>query len=256
MLCSIKELAGLPLAATDGDIGHATEAYFDDLRWVIRHLVVDTGGWLTGRKVLIAPQAIQGIDRARHRIEVALARGQIEAEPDIDTARPVSRQHEIAIYDHYGWPYWWQGDSMVDTTAHALAGMVLAPPSPGAGLPPGAAAQVEAESAQDDPHLRSSTEVVGYHVAARDGDIGHIADFLFDERTWAIAFAVVDTGHWLAGRQVLIEPRWIERIDWAGRKVWVQLTRAAVESSPRYRHGEPLQEEQFRKVQRHFESSE
>lgn len=254
---SLKQLNGFTLVALDGEIGHAKEAYFDDRHWTIRQLVVDTGGWLTGRKVLISPHAVRRIDHARRCIEVALERGQVETAPDIDTARPVSRQHEMAIYDHYGWPYWWSGGSLWGVSAlPTLAGTVLTPPSSGAGLPPGIAEQMRAQRADDDPHLRSSAEVTGYHIEASDGSIGHIDDFLFDERSWSIAFVIVDTGHWLSGRQVLIAPRWIEHIDWGERRARVRLSRAAVESSPPYQRGEPLREDQFLRVQRHFERSE
>lgn len=256
MLYSLKELDGFVLAALDGDIGHAKEAYFDDQHWTIRHLVADTGGWLTGRKVLISPHAVRGIDRARHRIEVALERAQIESAPDIDTSRPVSRQHEIEIYDHYGWPYWWRGGSLWGATAYPLAETVLAPPALGAGLPPDVAEQMQAQHAAADPHLRSSAEVIGYGIEARDGAIGHVGDFLLEARSWAIRWAVVDTGHWLPGRQVLIAPQWLEDIDWADRRARVPVTRAVVESSPPYRHGEPLHEDHFQRVQRHFERSE
>ena len=41
-----------------GLIGEVDDLYFDDEDWAIRYLVVDTGGWLSGRKVLISPVAI------------------------------------------------------------------------------------------------------------------------------------------------------------------------------------------------------
>jgi hypothetical protein len=262
---SLKELDGFALVALDGEIGHAKEAYFDDRHWTIRHLVVDTGGWLTGRKVLVSPHAVRRIDRDGRCIEVALERRRVETAPDIDTARPVSRQHEMALYDHHGWPYWWSGDALWGRTAYpVVAGTVLAPPPSGAGLPPSITERMRAQRADDDPHLRSSAEVTGYHIEASDGSIGHIDDFLFDEHSWSIAFVVVvvvvvvvvDAGHWLPGRQVLIAPRWIEHIDWGERRARVRLSRAAVESSPPYRRGEPLREDQFLRVQHHFERSE
>ena len=58
MLRSMSDLQGYAIAATDGDIGHVTDFYFDDEAWVIRFLVVDTGSWLSSRKVLISPIAI------------------------------------------------------------------------------------------------------------------------------------------------------------------------------------------------------
>jgi hypothetical protein len=52
---SVKDLAGFHLAATDGSIGEVQDCYFDDVHWTVRYLVVDMGGWLSGRKVLISP---------------------------------------------------------------------------------------------------------------------------------------------------------------------------------------------------------
>ena len=58
MLRSMKDLEGYEIRATDGPIGHVEDFYFDDAAWVIRYLVVDTGTWLSGRKVLISPIAM------------------------------------------------------------------------------------------------------------------------------------------------------------------------------------------------------
>jgi hypothetical protein len=252
MLCSTRELDGFALAAFDGDIGHVRGVYFDDVRWVIRHVVADTGGRLGGRDVLISPHSIRGLDRQGRRLDVALTRQQIEDAPDIDTAPPVSRQQQSAYYDHYGYPYWWEGSGLWGTTAYPLAEAILGEGEAASRLDE----QADAGRAAADPHLRSSAEVIGYHIEAPDGAIGHIDDFLFDERSWAIRFVAVDTGSWLAGRQVLIAPQWVERIDWGERRAWIRLTREAVKSSPPYQRGVPLQEEHVRRVQRHFESSE
>ena len=55
-------------------------------------------------------------------------------------------------------------------------------------------ALVQARSCEDDdPKLRSCNEEMGYHIHARDGDIGHVQGLLVDERTWAILYLVVDT---------------------------------------------------------------
>ena len=50
MLVTVKDLEGYAIHASDGDIGHVRDVYFDDQTWVVRYLAVDTGGWLTGRK--------------------------------------------------------------------------------------------------------------------------------------------------------------------------------------------------------------
>jgi sporulation protein YlmC with PRC-barrel domain len=62
-LHSIENIFDFAIAAKDGDIGRIKDVYFDDHEWTIRHLVVDTGGWLTGRKVLVPPNAVMKIGR-------------------------------------------------------------------------------------------------------------------------------------------------------------------------------------------------
>jgi PRC-barrel domain len=62
MLRSMKDLMGFTIGATDGDIGRVDAWYFDDATFTVRHLVVDTGGWLGGRKVLISPMALRDVD--------------------------------------------------------------------------------------------------------------------------------------------------------------------------------------------------
>ena len=62
MLRSIQKLEGIRILAANQEVGTVEEAYFDDGKWVVRYLVVDTGGWLGGRRVLISPYAVQEID--------------------------------------------------------------------------------------------------------------------------------------------------------------------------------------------------
>jgi hypothetical protein len=57
MLHNTQSLYGRTLSATDGEIGHVQDFYFDDQTWAARYLVVDTGTWLTGRKVLLPSDA-------------------------------------------------------------------------------------------------------------------------------------------------------------------------------------------------------
>lgn len=101
MLRSINDLKGYTLGATDGDIGEVTECYFDDDKWTVRYLIVDTGGWLTGRKVLISPIALREVDWNAKRIHAQLTKKGVEDSPDIATDKPVSRQHETSYYDYY-----------------------------------------------------------------------------------------------------------------------------------------------------------
>jgi hypothetical protein len=90
----------------------------------------------------------------------------------------------------------------------------------------------------DDPHLRSCNELVGYHLHATDGEIGHVAGLLLDDRTWAIRYLVVDTSNWWLGHKVLIAPPWINDVSWSARTVCVDLNRDAVKTAPPYVAGD------------------
>jgi hypothetical protein len=227
MLRSMKHLMGFTIGATDGDIGRVDACYFDDESFTVRHLVVDTGGWLGGRKVLISPRALRDIDWYGGRIEAALTKAQVEKSPLIDTDRPVSRQQEAEYHRYYGYPSYWTGPYLWGPYPYPY-------PFP-------APDQVREDGRGGDPHLRSSAAVIGYHIAAADGDIGHIEDFLVDESTWAIRYLVVDTSNWWFGKKVLVSSEWVTGVDWNESLLHVELTRELIKTSPAYDPSGPVQ---------------
>ena len=81
-------------------------------------------------------------------------------------------------------------------------------------------------------HLRSSSEVIGYGIEARDGTIGKVADLVVDDETWAITDVLVDSRPWLPGRLLLVSPEVIERIDWPEKKVHLRLARQDILRAP------------------------
>jgi len=85
-----------------------------------------------------------------------------------------------------------------------------------------------------DSHLRSTKEGSGYHIQALYGEIGHVADFIVDDETWAIRYLTVDTTNWLPGRKVLISPSWIERVSWTESKFFTNHTRDAIKTAPEF----------------------
>ena len=112
MLRSIKQLYGDKLGASDGEIGHVKDFYFNDQHWAIRYLVADTGSWLPGRQVLLSPHAIGNLHQTEKILHVKLTRKKIEDSPAIESHKPVSRQHEEEYHRYYGWPGYWLGDGM------------------------------------------------------------------------------------------------------------------------------------------------
>ena len=258
MLRSVKDMQAYTIRATDGTIGHVKDLYFDDEAWVVRYLIVDTGGWLSNRKVLISPFAIGHPDWAQKTLPVSITKEQVRNSPHIDTDRPVSRQHEMEYLGYYGYPNYWGGPGFWG--AGAYPGMMLT----GVGYS-GAGSQyrqAQAESARaaaeaqrhqnDDPHLRSCQEVIKYHIQASDGDIGHLQSLLIEEDTWAIRYLIVNTSNWWLGHEVLIAPQWIQNVSWPDNTISVNLTRQAVQGSPPYDSATQLEREHETGIYDHY----
>lgn len=228
MLQTFSGLKHRSIGATDGEIGHISDAYFDDREWTLRYLVVNPGSWLTGRRVLISPWAIRDVNWAAHRVDVTLTRAQVRDSPDMDMDKPVSRQYETAYSDYYGYPYYWMGPF--------AWGPLPLPKEHGV-----TAEETQQAARRDkdkgDPNLRSANEVDGYHIEAVNGSIGHVDDFIFDDDSWGLRYFVVDTRNWLPGRHVLIATDWVDRVSWEQRKAYVVLTREEVRNSPEYEAG-------------------
>jgi sporulation protein YlmC with PRC-barrel domain len=244
MLRDTKELLGMTIGASDGDIGQVRDLYFDDEAWVIRYLVVHTGTWLSNRSVLVSPISIDVPNWSLNRLPARLTRVQVRNSPEIDTDKPVSRQHEMQYLAYYQYPFYWAGEGLFAPGGYP-APTPLGSSSPGfdadyrkAHMQDSRAAQAD-QRQDNDPHLRSCTAVTGYHIHAIDGDIGHVQGMLVDEASWAIRYLIVNTSTWWLGHQVLIAPESITEVSWPDRKVVLDLTRQAIQEAPPY-DGAPL----------------
>src|ERR1017187_6074775 len=170
MLIKAKTLNGYKLDSLDGEIGKVKEFYFDDRHWTIRYLVADTGNWLTGRKVLISPYALNSVIKSEKHLSVDLTQKQIENSPSLDSRKPVSRQFEDDYYGYYGWPTYWSGQYPWGANPY-----IEHDRNKWGQFTPGAKAW--------DRHLRNTHAVTGYHIATLDGDISHVDDFIIDDET-------------------------------------------------------------------------
>ena len=239
MLHELKKMESFTIGATDGTIGSVKDFYFDDESWVIRYLVVETGDWLKSRKVLITPFALLQPDWERNTLPAIISLAKVKNSPDIDTDKPVSRQHEMQYLGYYGYPYYWDGLGMLPGT---MAPDMYLPTEANtakerAAMKKASVAYHKKEKAahrDDDPHLRSCEAVTGYHIHAIDGEIGHVHGYLIDDRSWAIRYVIVNTSNWWVGHKVLISPEWFQDIDWAEERVSVDLHRQSVEHAPDY----------------------
>lgn len=236
MLRSLNEIKGYAMAAKDGDIGRCSDFLFDDRMWVIRYMVGDTRKWLPGRKVLLSPILLGEPDWQARRFPVNLNQDEIKRAPALEEDAPVSRQYEVEYFRHYKIPFYWVSD--------AAWGAYLTPAAARA-----AAAGDEDREGEEfnphegDPHLRSVNEVLNYVVEAADGVVGRVSDFIVDDVPWILRYLVFDTGTWLRGRRVLVAPDWVTNVDWPQGRLYVSLTKEAVENSPEYDPSQPVNRE-------------
>jgi hypothetical protein len=220
------DLLHFQLTALDGDIGHVSDFYFDDQNWVIRYLVVNTGSWLTGRQVLLSPHAFGALGLAEKKLYVKLYKKQIEYSPTIEMHKPVSRQYEADYYRYYGWPTYWAGSSI-----WGLTGTPFIPFTTGDNLEKQALYHH-----REDKHLQSINSIIGYQLHTNDGPIGRVKGFRVDDRTWMIRDIVVNTGHWYAGKEILISPTKVLRIRYDEAQLHVSLTRSEIEDTGNHAH--------------------
>jgi uncharacterized protein YrrD len=222
---NIYSILGFSLHASDGAIGKVKEFYFDDQSWMIRYLIVETGNWLSNRKVLISPEAVLKTYREDGSFPVNLTQNQIRNSPDIDTDKPVSRQQEVELFGYYPWqPYWGSGfyaGGLMDTS--------------GSGLVINKTISKEADKdnkhEEDDLHLRSTHSITGYHIRATDGEIGHVSDFIFNDQSWKLIFIVVNTKNWIAKHRVLIAVEDIKEIRWLDSEIALNISMEKVKHS-------------------------
>jgi uncharacterized protein YrrD len=247
MLRRMDDMIGFEVRTADGDAGKIDDFLFEEEDWGVRYVVVDTGPWIFGRKVLISPEAIGDIQWQGKRVVTSLSRERIENSPDVDVARPVSHRQVNDLHQHYGWQAYWGGTVPMgrpgagpyvgpapDQTARGTG----AEPE-GPGRAPGTSQDAAQELQERDPRLHSVREVVDYTLRAQDGDIGRVNELFVDEDDWTIHYLVAETRTWF-GKDVLIPIEQVASIDWEARVFDMKMSREEIKGAPEYEPEKPV----------------
>jgi hypothetical protein len=224
MLRSLRQILGYSIAAADGTLGRVHDFYFDDSVWTIRYLVVNLSRWLVGRQVLIPPLLAGEPDWRTRIVPVYLTAKQIRQRPTADCDPPVCVQRQCTVVSCFDWAPAWA----------AAGGSILPMPS---------SAVILAEPSDDDggnPHLRSVREVLGYTVEGVGDNVGYVDDFLAATEDWSIRDIVVDTRNAPRHRKVLITPGRVKGVDWAEKRVHVDMTVVDLGKCPRFDPSAPV----------------
>jgi len=226
MYKSAKELLGYTALYKDGESGKLRDIYFDDVFWRMRYLVIETGKWLPGRKVLINPVEIKEEPHwATKTLSLNLDKKQIEDSPEIRDHMPVSRQKEIELSRYYRWvPYW--EPMAVSYDNHMLK----------------EAAEIASSEKEmhGDSRLRSCSEVIGYTLRAEQEDTGRVEDFIVDTNDWYLRYFVVNIGGLIKKKHVLIATEWVTKINWPGKMATVSIPPDKLEAGPEFDYSAPI----------------
>ena len=222
-LASFRALRGRPIAATDDELGKVHDVLFDDRTFAVRHLVVDTGGWFSGRRVLIPEELLGSVEPTRDAIPVPLSTEEVRESPGLGSDPPRSHQEALVYLDFYWLNMPWGGH--------------VGSPLQTSDLPPSQEGEANVRRAEDDPdarHLRSAHELCGYHVQAGDGALGHVEDLLVDLQEWRVPAFALDTRNWLPGEKLVVETDLVTAIRHLERQVAVNATREDLRERPAY----------------------
>jgi len=218
--CVFSEITDFEVINKSERLGELINVYVDDSNWTIARLVVETGSWFSSSKLLLRSDQVLEIDLIKGAIHTALTKEEIEHVDTPALSPPVSEQEAGAASGLFGidhtYPYYVGG----------YGGMVLPVAIPHS---QNEVSDTENELAaaarkQLDPHLRSAKEISGYTLTTEDGELGKVTDLIIDLKDWSVRYVVIDTGKWLPGKQVVVEPSHILGVSWADRTLRVDKT--------------------------------
>jgi hypothetical protein len=107
MLRPVKDLLSYKILATDGEIGSVSDLMVDDQEMKLRYLVIDTGNWLPGRKVVLSTAWISRVVPARELLVMNIEKKRIQEAPEYKAAAGFDRDYEKRLHDYYRFPYYW-----------------------------------------------------------------------------------------------------------------------------------------------------
>lgn len=245
-----KQIIGNKIAAQDGDLGKVDDLLFDDMNWTVRYFVLDTGGWLPGRKILISPVEVMELIPEEKHAKVKLTQEQIRNSPTLESNLPVGRQFEAELVKYYGWPGYWP--AMYGSTMQISPGIGMADASLYGQVLPEEEDLPDLKEKEGRANLRSIHEVKGYAIQAADGKIGHVEDFIVQTADWNLSHLEVDTRNWWPGKKVLVPSGLMKKVDWGMKTLEISVSKNILSEAPEYDPDEPLTAEFLGKLHDYY----
>lgn len=220
MVWRILEFQNSRVFALDGEVGRVRDVYFDEATWRVQYLVIDTGGWLPGRKVLISPRSVELIDEVLHTVSLSVTQARLQASPGVPVDKLVARRDQMGLSRVCSYPSYWARQ-----WTNALRPRVSFPEASDALEP--APSDLERQP-HGDSHLSSARAISAYSCNALDGGTARVADLLLDA-TWSIRFLLLATNKRRSPRRWLIDKTAVTQVDRGNRCLEVDWTRRQID---------------------------
>jgi hypothetical protein len=95
---NLADLVGFDVEATDGSIGKIDEATYDVGS---SYVVVDTGPWIFGSKVMLPAGTISRVDRSDRKVHVYRSKDEIKSAPKFDKETYTNRDYRDRLGKYY-----------------------------------------------------------------------------------------------------------------------------------------------------------
>jgi hypothetical protein len=92
------DITGYSITAVDGDIGRIDQATYET---GASYLVIDTGPWIFGRKVMLPAGVVERIDTAEKKVYVDRTQDEIKDAPEYDDAFAENAQYREQLGNYY-----------------------------------------------------------------------------------------------------------------------------------------------------------
>lgn len=101
-LRSAKNVMGYKIQALKDSIGEVENFLIDDSNWTIHYLVVDTGNWFPGKRVIVSPAWIKEINWETSSVVVNASVDQVKNSPEYDASNELTSEYESILKNYYG----------------------------------------------------------------------------------------------------------------------------------------------------------
>jgi sporulation protein YlmC with PRC-barrel domain len=236
MFQSLREMTGYTVHTQDGEaVGTVNNFLFDDVRWIVRYMVVDSSHVFNRKRVLLSPIVFALPDREREILPVNVTASRMGSSPDFGDIDPITRRNEADLHEFYQWPSYWEAGHEVPAVQEGLSGWSVTE------MMTDVEAQRNEQEGGQPPILRSFDEITGFTIISRDGEeTGELYDLLVQDESWRISYMIVSIGGLLSTTRVVLSPSSILRLNWEDSRLELDLTHETILKGQEYNPDMPL----------------